>query len=506
MTIRSAQGEYTRLSGLRGPFITRCERYARFTLPRLCLPGGATELSNELSHDFQAVGAQVANHISNRLMLTMFAPSRPFIRLSLPPDELAKLASTVGEEQVEAALAEGEQRAVKQMDNEDGFRAQLYEALLNLVVLGNVALHLPKNGTSTVHGIKSYVIRRGRSGQVTQAIVRETVLVDELEDDVRAAYEAALRRPAASDSQVHVYHCITRKGKRLIETTWVNDVKLQGSEFEGSYTDDDCPWHFLTFNLRHGSHYGTGLVEDYAGDFSALSSLSQAQLEGAILASQFRWLANPTGTTRPEDFRNSSNGDVLPGAEGDLTLVVNSKSQDLAVVRQIGEDYIRRIGQGFLLGSAMTRDAERVTAEEIRNQAMELETSLGGVYTRLASTLQKGVARWLLHKIDLRVKDTKINVQIVTGLDALSRNGDLAALRAALQDVAGLEAVAQTSIGQELNIRAILTAIFIGHGVPAAKYLATPDQKAAAKAEADTQMAVEAGTEAAAQQIATPKP
>lgn len=502
MKNRSARSEFIRLEGLRAAFMTRCEKYAGYTLPRLCLPKGADEINTEIVHDYQAVGAQASNHIANRLMLTMFAPSRPFIRLTMLAAAIQELTANLKEEQIEAALAEGEQRAVKEMDNQEGFRAQLYEVLLNLTVLGNVCLHLPKKDEATVFGLRQYVVRRTQKGKINQAIVKECVLADELDKDVRAAYELALGMPVQDEAKVTVYHRIERDGDKLMETTWVEDVQLPNDKFSGSYTDDDCPWHFLTWNLKHGSHYGTGLVEDYAGDFGSLSALSKAQIEGAILASEFRWLANPTGTTKPEDFEASENGAVIPGVEGDLHLVVNSKSQDLTVVRQIGEDYIRRIGQGFLLGSAMTRDAERVTAEEIRNQAMELETGLGGVYTRLASTLQRGVAKWLLHKIDLKIGKTKIDVQIVTGLDALSRNGDLAALRAALNDLAALDQVAQTGMGQELNLRAIATAIFVGHGVPANKYLKTEAEKAQAQAQADSDLAVTAGTEAAAQQIA----
>lgn len=502
MKNRSARSEYARLDGLRAAFLTRCEKYAGYTLPRLCLPNGADEINTEIVHDYQAVGAQASNHIANRLMLTMFAPSRPFIRLTMQAAAIAMLTEQIKEEQIEAALAEGEQRAVKEMDNQEGFRAQLYEVLLNLAVLGNVCLHLPKKEDATVYGMRQYVVRRTQKGKLNQAIIKECVLADELETDVRAAYEAALRHAVPDDTKVTVYHRIERDGTKLIETTWVEDTCLDAVKFGGNYTDDDCPWHFLTWNLKHGAHYGTGLVEDYAGDFGSLSSLSKAQIEGAILASEFRWLANPTGTTRPEDFEASANGAVLPGVEGDLSLVVNSKSADLTVVRQIGEDYVRRIGQGFLLGSAMTRDAERVTAEEIRNQAMELETGLGGVYTRLASTLQKGVAKWLLHKIDLKIGKTKIDVQIVTGLDALSRNGDLAALRAAMTDLSMLDQVSQTAIGQELNIRAIATAILVGHGVPANKYLKTSEQKAEAQAQADADQAVTAGTEAAATRLA----
>lgn len=501
MKSRSARAEFTKLDGMRASFMTRLEKYSMYTLPRLLVPRGVDELNTELVHDYQAVGAQATNHIANRLMLTMFAPSRPFIRLTLSARDIAQLGN-ISQEDLEAQLAEGEQQAVRQLDNEPGFRAQLYEAVLNLVVLGNVCIRLPKKDTAVVYNIRDYVVRRNIKGEVVQALVQECTTFDELDEDVQAAYIAAVRTPTNPDHKITVFHRLERDGDKLIETTWVDDVELPDAKFKGSYDVDDCPWYFLTWNLKNKAHYGTGLVEDYAGDFAALSALSKAQIEAAILASQFRWLANPNGQTRVEEFEKAENGAILAGAEGDLVLVTNSKSGDIRIIKEIGEDYIRRIGQGFLLGSAMTRDAERVTAEEIRQQAVELETGLGGVYTRLAGTLQRGVAGWLLLRAGFEVAKTKIKVQIVTGLDALSRNGDLAALRQAIQDFGLLESIGQTQVGKELNLRAIATAILIGNGLSTKKYLATQEQKQAEQAAQAEQMAREAGTQAAAQQMA----
>ena len=80
--------------------------------------------------------------------------------------------------------------------------------------------------------------------------------------------------------------------------------------------------------------------------------------------------------------------------------------------------------------------------------AQELETSLGGVYSALASLLQAPIARWLLRQIDLPVRPQDFDLAIVTGLDALSRNGDLEALQR------GLEIMSKTALlPQDLQMR-----------------------------------------------------
>ena len=195
--------------------------------------------------------------------------------------------------------------------------------------------------------------------------------------------------------------------------------------------------------------------------------------------------------TKVEDLENSENGAALPGQEGDVSLVANSKPGDLAVVGNVVQDYIGRIGRGFLLGSATTRDAERVTAAEIRMQAQELETSFGGTYSSIAVGMQLPLSRWLLRNVNLDVNGTQLKITIVTGLDALSRSGDLDNLRAALQDLAQVGMIKQAV--PELNRRAVTAAIFAGHGLPTSKYLLSDDQ-VAAEQQAAQQAAINAQT------------
>jgi len=507
MQKNTASGEWSRLDGLRRGFITRCEKYAGFTLPRLCTEEGFDLMTDELSHDWQAVGAQAVNHVTNKMVLTMFAPSRPFFRLEADPKwKRTALAQGIKEGLIDEALSQGEQEAVKELDRRGTVRPKLYQALANLIVLGNVLMHLPreKGEDARVFGIKNYVVRRTGAGKVKTIIVKENLQFDELEPDVQdACHKAGFHSRKDNDIQYYRWIERDRAGKYRM-TQWVNDTKLP-PEYEGYWPEDKLPWRALTWQLADEADYGTGLVEDFAGDFAALSSLSESQIKGAILSSEFRWLVNPGGMTKPEDLEESENGAALPGLEGDISLVANSKPGDLQVVQAIGADYIRRIGQGFLLGSAVTRDAERVTAEEIRRQAQELETSFGGVYSRIAVDFQGPVADWLLMSVDFDLKGTQIKRSIVTGLDALSRSGDLDALRQALADIAALAQLPPEQ-AQKLDLTNIYSTIFTGHGLQAAKYVKSPEvQQAEAEARQQQEqaaMAQEAASGAVSQQIA----
>lgn len=427
----TAEGRWLELSGARQPFISRCELYASYTLPKICPPEGYDQNTHELSHDFQAVGAQSVNHLANKIMLASFAPSRPFFRAD-PNDATSKemLKAGVSEATVALALAQIEKGAVRKLD-QLAMRPKLYEVIKHLIITGNVLLFLDKD-EPRVMGIKKYCVRRSASGKIVEILIGDRVRVDELSEAVRRAIKE--KRP---ETEVNHYRWIRRdaNGDYRMEQ-WVDSEKLPAN-FNGKWPEDRMPYRVLTWDLSDGADYGTGLVEDYRPDFAALSALSRAQVIGAVLASEFRWLVNPAGLTKPEDLAQSENGSALPGQDGDITLVQSGKSQDLQTTLQIGSEYVNRIGRGFLLGGQLIRNAERVTAEEIRLLANELETALGGAYSRLAVDIQLPMARWLIAQLDDTVNQN-IEPTVVTGLDALSRSGDLEELKALFADLGAL--------------------------------------------------------------------
>lgn len=497
---QDASGRWSQLDGLRRGFIRRCEKFAAYTIPKLCTPDGYDQNSQSLQHDFQAVGAQAVNHLANKLMLALFAPSRPFFRLDPNAALKAQLAAAdVPEDKIADLLVEGEKAAITELDKM-AMRPKLYEAVKHLIVLGNVLLTLEKN--ARVIGIKNYCARRSNSGQLLELIIADKVMFDELEPEVQ---QVCLNYPgfkdaSRADRQVTLFRWITRTAEGdYVMTTWV-DKYLLPKKFSGKWSEKNLPFRVLTWDLSDDAHYGTGLVEDYHGDFAGMSTLSKAQIMGAILSSEFRWLVNPSGATRVEDFRDSENGAALPGLKDDVTIVQSGKAQDLQIVLSTAQEYIRRIGSGFLLGSAVTRDAERVTAEEIRMQAQELETSLGGAYSRLAVDFQLPMALWLMARVGLGKGDEGVEPTIVTGLDALSRNGDYEALKRILADAAALAQLPEM-LQARMKMDAVIKALARHERVNVDSFFyseAEMQQMAQqAQAQEQQQMAAQAGANAA---------
>lgn len=423
--VTTASERFTTLDNKRHGILRRAEKYAKWTVAKLFPDANRDEDTQALNNDYQSLGAQATNHLANRLMMSLFQPSRSFFRLELT-GKARKEVEAAGQKvdalkgmQVQFALAE--QQASLELDKRS-IRSKLYDLLKMLIVLGN-ALMVLEDDTLRVLNLRHYVVKRTRDGRVHELVVREKMHKDQLSDAVRPLVEGNPDFKPDHDDCYYQYVWVKWSGKKYTADTWIDDVKLP-AQFSSSYSAERLPYRAVTWDLASGDDYGTGLVEDFEGDFQALSMLSRATVHAAILASEFRWLVNPAGQTSVDDFHESENGEAIPGMDGDISLVHSGVENNLQTNLAIQRTYVERIGAGFMLQSAVTRDAERVTAEEIRRNAEELEGGLGGAYSRIAVDVQIPVAYWTMDLIDKNIIGSDVEPVIITGLAALSRMGD----------------------------------------------------------------------------------
>jgi hypothetical protein len=476
---RTAMEAWSALDAKRSSLLTRTERYAALTVPKVCLPVGFDDKATDQAHDYQSLGSQAVTHLCNKLMLAMFAPSRPFAKLNAGKKAKAELqVAKITLTQLAEILAEGEREAVSLLDNM-AQRPKLFQVMRHLVVTGNCLLILLKD-SMRVLGLRNYVVKRDIEGRVKHLIIKETLPFDELESDVIAKFRSKFQ----DDTRVDFYKWIRRDGDGNYRITqWVNGFLIDEPKYKGKWPESELPYLALTWDLADEHDYGTGLVEEYVGDFEATSALSESVVDGAILGTEYRWMVNPNGMTSVEDLNNSSNGDALPGMGTDVTPTQGGNPTAVASAEAVLDRYERRISRGFLMGSAVIRDAERVTSEEVRLTANELETAYGGVYSTLAVSLQKPVAQWLFKQIKLDLKGADLSVTIVTGLDALSRSGDLENFRLAMGD---LSAVANTPESLQARVKWNEVGMFIGQGrnVQMGRFLMTDEEFADKQAQA----------------------
>lgn len=480
--------------------MTRFERYAAMTIPKVLHPETYDQSTDPDTQDYQSLGAQGTTHLSNKLMLAMFAPSRPFLKLQASADFIKRAMQAAGitETMLNEALVNGERAAIKKLDSL-AQRPKLFQIMRSLIVVGNCLLVLEKKAMR-VMSIRNYVVKRNVKGEVIELCIREKVLFDELDPGI----QKLLGTRYTGESEVSFYKWLKRQENgQMAMTQWVEEMQLP-EKYNGRWAIDKCPYQVLTWDLADDADYGTGLVEEYARDFEAVSVLSEAIVNGGVLAAEFRWMVNPNGITSVEDVARSNNGDALPGLEQDVKPVSGGNPKALEVLIASLDRWERRISRGFLMGSAIIRDAERVTQEEVRMTANELETAYGGVYSTLAASLQKPVGMWLLDEADFKLQGTQIEVTIVTGLDALSRNGDLDNFRLAMGDLAQIATLPESLQGR-LKWDEVKAFIGQGRNVDLNKFMmsdaeyAKVQQQAQASRMAET-VATEAGTAAATQQ------
>lgn len=422
----TARERFNELDGKRNGILRRCEKYSRWTVPKIFPEVNRNQDTESLAHDFQSLGAQAVNSLSNKLMMALFKPSSAFFRLEFS----AKVKKEMAENQIpaealvqmQAALAAAEVDAALELDKRS-IRSKLYDMLKMLIVLGNALLIFEKD-TIRILNLRHYVVLRDKTGKPCEMVIREKTHKDNLTAQVRALVKDNPNFKPDHDGYCYEYIRIKKQDDgRFNCDKWVDDVPLP-AEFSSIYTAENMPYHPVTWDLASGDDYGTGLVEDFEGDFSALSMLSQATVHAAILASEFRWLVNPTGQTSADDFAQSANGAALPGQKGDIELVSSGVEGNLQTNIAIQKMYVERIGMGFLLQSASIRDSERTTAYEIQKLAEELEGGLGGAYSRIAVDVQIPVAFWTMRLISKPIEGKNLEPVIITGLAALSRMGD----------------------------------------------------------------------------------
>jgi hypothetical protein len=464
-------------SAYRESVISRCERYAGWTIPSVFPMSEITD-SEEMQRDYQSVGAQAVTNLSNKMMMALFPPAKPFFRLQLTDEQTAELvADGLNAAAIEEASAEVERAAISKFEQRNG-RVVMNDISQQLIITGNSLLYMPPVGKYQSYTIRDYAVKRNLRGDVVKIIIRELIQVSGLPDHQQSL---AIAAGYTEESEVELFTGIVRYSNDKF-VVWQEMASIcYCHEKIGYYSADNLPWVALTWTLARNKDYGSGLVEIYAGDFHTMSTLAEATLDFTTLVTDVKFLVNPSGMTDPKVLNSAASGSYVHGLEGDVfPLVADLRDASNFLTSQF-EQVSRRIGAGFLYNTAVVRNAERVTAEEIRMQANELEGSLGGVYSRLALELQKPMATALLRGVD--TKFGKIEPLILTGLASLSRNSEVDKLRYFFQDLIPL-----TDVPPEVAIRIeygdLIKVLAAGHGVEYKKFLKDEKKVEADKAKA----------------------
>nr|8I4M_S Chain S, Portal protein(gp 16) of the cyanophage P-SCSP1u [Prochlorococcus phage P-SCSP1u]8I4M_T Chain T, Portal protein(gp 16) of the cyanophage P-SCSP1u [Prochlorococcus phage P-SCSP1u]8I4M_U Chain U, Portal protein(gp 16) of the cyanophage P-SCSP1u [Prochlorococcus phage P-SCSP1u]8I4M_V Chain V, Portal protein(gp 16) of the cyanophage P-SCSP1u [Prochlorococcus phage P-SCSP1u]8I4M_W Chain W, Portal protein(gp 16) of the cyanophage P-SCSP1u [Prochlorococcus phage P-SCSP1u]8I4M_X Chain X, P len=490
----TAAQRYEQLRVDRNSPLKRARDCSKVTIPGLIEDENYGD-AGRLDTPYQSSGARGVGHMTSKLAVTLFPTNEHFFKLEI--DSLAILASDQNPEMItefDSALVKVEQ-AVMRMFETIGGRAAMHEALKHLLVGGNVLLYVSDEGIKVIH-LDSYVLCRDPMGNVTEIVVEEEIFKDALPEEYLD--EEDDDDDDMGKKMVKIYTCIKFMDDQC---HWYQEIK--GKEVPGTHgkcAADVAPWIALRQDRVDSEMYGRSYVEQYYGDLLALENLYKAILEASASLSKVLFLCNPNGTTRPRTLSQASNGSIVQGNAADVTVLqAAGKSQDLQIANQTIERIENRLAFAFMLNTAIQRPGERVTAEEIRYMAQELDAGISGLYSILSRELQLPLVRRLIHILRRKRKlpdfprsevtgEPLIKEKAVTGIEAIGRGDD----RNKLIDfiTTANQALGPQAMTQFLNVEEALRRLAASGSIDTTNLVKTKaqlQQEAAAQAEAEQQ-------------------
>ena len=465
MLQQSAKERYETLRQHREHFLDRGQECSELTIPSLLPPDGFHS-STDLYNPFQSVGARGVNNLASKLLLLLLPPNSPFFRLSVSGNAKRDLDQQKEiKSEVEKSLATIE-REVSSKIEQLALRVSVFEALKHLIVAGNVLTYLPKKGTMRVFPLTNFVCKRDASGNIVEIVIEETIHPTYLDGDTleRISQFEDYKPDEECELYTHIYKL---NDKEFYTCQEVKGVKIESSQ--GTYPVDSLPYQALRMVRVDNEDYGRGYVEEFLGDLKSLEGLSQSLVESAAASSKVVFMVRPNSVTRKKDLANTRNGDIITGSGDDVAVLQAQKQYDLQVVERSIAKLEERLSYAFLLNTAIQRDAERVTAQEIRYMAQQLETAMGGIYSLLSQEFQLPLVTILMKRMSQAneipsLPKNSVKPTIITGVEALGRGNDLQKLREFVAEIANLAQV-NPAVVQSLNAQDLIKRIATGLGI-----------------------------------------
>jgi hypothetical protein len=424
----TAAGRYEMLRQDRAPYETRAREASALTIPGLFPPDG-TNGATDLPEPYQSVGADCVNNLTAQLLLVLFPPGTSFIRFKMDEfvKEQAEGRSEGSSQEIEAALAKVE-RSVMDAMNTQGTRVIRAEALLHLIVAGNGLMQVLDDNREKFFPLTRYVVKRDLEGNVLEIITKECLTRDTLPPEARALVQSGPPDGTNKSATVDLYTWVRRDD----DGAWTVQQEVEAQIVPGSqgtYPKGKCAFIPLCWTRNSGEDYGRGRCTEKIGDLRTMEYLSKAVVQIALAASKIIFLVSDTAVADVNELARARSGDFKTGRPDDVFVMMLDKMQDFSVAKAVMDEVKQRLERSFLVATSVQRNAERVTAEEIRAMIGQLEQSLGGQYAVLSEEMQRPLAeRHMLQlqkrgKLPALPKDT-VKLEIITGIEGLGRMTD----------------------------------------------------------------------------------
>lgn len=474
---------YEKLAINRKPYEDRAEKLAKYTVPYV-FPSdsatGSTDITDSYGMRYTSI---LINSLSSQISLALLPPSGSAFRFD--PDATAMEELTQNDANARAVIMSqlGQQvlRVNKEIENQS-IRPVMTEFLLALITTQPVVLEKVKGKGIKWHGLRTFAVKLDDMGDLLQLVIKETLPTSNLPDGIE------LPKEDEEKDEVDLYTMCILENK-----TWRVKQSIDSEDIgeESTYKEDALPYTYLGWIRQKGDDYHRPFAEQYYGLLQDYEDINRLMVQGSMGAAKSIILVNPLGTTRKIDVAKSSNFDVIDGREEDLGSYQLKKNYDFQIPMQKEEQLLKLLERAFLSRQGTQRTAERVTAEEISQNAQELDKDKSGIY----SILSKKFTKWLIKHLmrELNIKFETIDVNIITGLDALGRGIESRKLDNYMTRISNL--------GYNMWIKEseVITRYASYEGIDTVNLIKTPDEVAkeqqAAQQAAAQQQLVESGAQ-----------
>ena len=343
------------------------------------------------------------------------------------------------DEQVEIGLILAETLINAEIERKN-WRAPTNMILQHLIVGGNAMEMVTPDNRIRGFRLDQYVVVRDPSGRLLEFVIEEKVFPDNLPP------ELGITHSKSKDGDTVPLYTWGRFDSK--KNRWEIHQELDESvitKTKGHYLVS--PYSALRWSPMIGEDYGRGKVEEHYPDLRALEGLTQSLIEGAAMASRHVNMVRPNaagGLNLRRRLAKAENGDYVVGNPEDVAMLQFQNTSGQHIVGQEVQRISQDLATAFLMKAGAQRDAERVTATELRMMTEEIEGSLGGVFSMLSQTMQRTRLNRLIAQMQSneQLPSWEIGVvepTILTGLEALGREQDVARVGQALQMLQGFD-------------------------------------------------------------------
>ena len=341
-----------------------------------------------------------------------------------------------------------------------------YLAMQHLIVVGDVLIVMENDYSFRVVRLDQFVVRRDVNGDVKEFIYLE--FISPSNEEAANYYDFI----SGEEDQVGFKTIYIRVSKEEKTNKWKVEKELEKEIIDVGYYEV-LPYVILRWATIAGEDYGRSHVEDIYSDIKTLESYSRALIQGMAAGSTFFMGVDPAGITEIDDLAGASNGQWVAAKKSDVFVI--SPSETMNAQLQVGAQAVdamrKEVGQGFLLQTAAMPTGDRVTATAIRAVGNELETVLGGTFSAIARDFMIPIVKRTIYlmlqnnEIDPRMQDQFdaedgiLNIEILTGLQSLSRESDITKLLQMGEMVRNLPPEAASVFKWNSYARALITSL-----------------------------------------------